>query len=86
MRQDYSHKGIMDARDVYKSLAPCRSSKVSASQVREKQMDGDLRGPSGSGKSTFIRCINGLEKDRPGYHSVDGLAIHDYRTKSTISS
>jgi ABC-type polar amino acid transport system ATPase subunit len=82
MRQDYSHKVIVDARDVYKSFGSLQVLKGVSLQVREKEVVV-ICGPSGSGKSTFIRCINGLEKIDRGTITVDGLAIHDHRTKST---
>ena len=39
-------------------------------------------GPSGSGKSTLIRCINRLEPIQEGELVVDGMAVHDKKTRS----
>jgi ABC-type polar amino acid transport system ATPase subunit len=40
-------------------------------------------GPSGSGKSTLIRCINRLESIQKGELLVDGMKVHDFKTKMT---
>jgi polar amino acid transport system ATP-binding protein len=40
-------------------------------------------GPSGSGKSTLIRCINRLESIQKGELVVDGMKVHDHKTKMT---
>jgi polar amino acid transport system ATP-binding protein len=40
-------------------------------------------GPSGSGKSTLIRCINRLESIQKGELIVDGMKVHDFKTKMT---
>ena len=50
MRQDYSHKVIVDARDVYKSFGSLQVLKGVSLQVREKEVVV-ICGPSGSGKS-----------------------------------
>ncbi len=38
-------------------------------------------GPSGSGKSTLLRCINALEEISSGELVVDGIPLHQRRTK-----
>jgi putative glutamine transport system ATP-binding protein len=38
-------------------------------------------GPSGSGKSTLLRCINALEEISSGKLIVDGIEVHDKKTK-----
>lgn len=38
-------------------------------------------GPSGSGKSTLLRCINALEEISSGKLVVDGIEVHDKKTK-----
>ncbi len=38
-------------------------------------------GPSGSGKSTLLRCINALEEISSGKLVVDGIEVHDEKTK-----
>lgn len=38
-------------------------------------------GPSGSGKSTLLRCINALEEISSGKLIVDGIEVHDRKTK-----
>ncbi len=38
-------------------------------------------GPSGSGKSTLLRCINALEGISSGKLIVDGIEVHDKKTK-----
>ena len=40
-----------------------------------------LIGPSGSGKSTLLRCINVLETIDAGELTVDGISVHDSRSK-----
>ena len=41
-------------------------------------------GPSGSGKSTLLRCINGLEEISSGELIVDGIPLHDRKTKLNV--
>jgi putative glutamine transport system ATP-binding protein len=41
-------------------------------------------GPSGSGKSTLLRCINGLEEISSGELIVDGMPVHDRKTKLNV--
>ena len=40
-----------------------------------------LIGASGSGKSTLLQCINGLEPIQGGEIVVDGVSVHDPKTK-----
>ncbi len=82
MNDKEQHRVIVEVRDVFKSYGAQQVLKGVSLEVREKEVVV-ICGPSGSGKSTFIRCINGLEKVDRGEIYVDGLSIHDPKTKST---
>ena len=43
-------------------------------------------GPSGSGKSTLIKTINALEPFQKGAITVDGINLHDPKTKIIVFS
>lgn len=82
MKEKELSKVIVDVQQVHKSFGALQILKGVSLQVREKEVVV-ICGPSGSGKSTFIRCINGLEKIDKGAIYVDGLPIHDPKTRST---
>src|SRR5690554_6725055 len=82
MKEKELSKVIVDVQQVHKSFGALQILKGVSLQVREKEVVV-ICGPSGSGKSTFIRCINGLEKIDKGAICVDGLPIHDPKTRST---
>ena len=82
MKEKELSKVIVDVQQVHKSFGALQILKGVSLQVREKEVVV-ICGPSGSGKSTFIRCINGLEKIDRGAIYVDGLPIHDPKTRST---
>lgn len=82
MKEEQSKSILVEARGVRKSYGDLEILKGVDLQI-EKGEVVVICGPSGSGKSTFIRCLNGLEKINAGTIMVDGLAIHDPKTKST---
>lgn len=82
MKEKQLNRVIVDVQDVHKSFGSQHILKGVSLQVREQEVVV-ICGPSGSGKSTFIRCINGLEKIDQGSILVDGLPVHDPKTRST---
>ena len=71
---------MIEIKNVHKTFGPLTVLKGVDLTVEKGELLC-LIGASGSGKSTLLQCINGLEPIQGGEIIVDGVSVHDPKTR-----